>query len=267
MPSTTTKTTTATREPVAWPAHATTAGIHPKAWHAADTYEAARAAGCTLPSDLADRVHALATAANWTLQLEDMAGELSSGWDVDALAAAHTGQPMPDVTPLMQRDQLLAVRGEVAQRISAITSTLTTGVVAWLRDNDDTFVTDCLRPRFTDVIDQATPLADDMPATVRDDASALRAGRGDAWLALEGLAATYRLLIDSRQALAEITGWPATDPRRVHLIGARTTMHALDREPQHPVARFAHRVRNRDHQGLWMPTTSDVTAAAKGGAA
>lgn len=258
--TTTTRTKPDAATAVAWPAHATTTSSNAKAWHAADAYEAARAAGCTLPTDLTARVAALATAADWRLDLEDLAANLSNAWDDAAMAAAKAGKPMPDLAPLIEREQLLAVRGEVASRIGAIITTATTAVVAYMRDNADTIVADHLRPRFDTLVDDAAPLADAIPVTATDDAAALRAGCGAEWLALESHAATYRYLTDARNALADVTGWPAADPRRVHLIGSRTTMHALDREPQHPVARFAHRIRNRADIGLWMPSSADVAA-------
>jgi hypothetical protein len=244
----------------AWPAHATVTGAHPKTWHAADAYEAARAAGCTLPSDLIHRVTTVATAADWRLDLDRQAADLSNTWDNDAMTAARSGDPMPDLAPLMRRDQLLAVQGEVAHRIGAIITAATTAVVAFMRDEADTIVVNHLRPRFDTLVTEAATLADTMSATITDDAAALRASQGPQWLALEAHAATYRHLLDARQALAEITGWPITDPRRISIIGAHVTIHGLDREPTHAVARFAHRIRNREALGLWMPTLADVTS-------
>jgi len=259
--STTTPATVTIAPP--WPRHAYTGTVTSALPWAADVYDAMIAAGCDIPAGLIAEVQALTTAADWRVAVEAMASTLDATWNQDAAAAARSGQPLPDIEPLVRRAQLLSVRSEVGSRITAVTSQLAAGIVHWLRTHETEIILDAMRPRFDAVIAQATPIAEALPPDLDDDGAALRSGHGAPWVELDVLRRHYDSLVRARSALVEVTNtWPQSDPNRTLLIGYKATSALLNREPVHPIARFAHRVRNQHSFGLWRATPAQVTDAA-----
>ena len=248
-----------------WPSNAYVTGMSSRWTYCEDLYTAMLTAGCDIPAGLLAQVQALETAARWRISAADDAAYIDGTWNDAAVDAARRGEPMPDIDPLVRRQQLLNVRSEVGQRITDVTSRLGTALVVYLRNTADDLVLGYLRPVFDAIITDAAGYADAIPANVLDDGQALRAGLGGEWIALGNLERRYAALLTARNALAEIVDdWPHTDARRVMMIGSRVTVALLDREPQHPIARFASRVRNRDTYGLHMPTAADVEQLLRG---
>lgn len=244
-----------------WPAHAMISGRDQRVAIAEDFYAAVIKSGTLVPEDLHKLVQALDHAATWQVDLQTEADTLGTSWTRTAMDAAIACESIPDLGPLLRRQAILGVRADVTQRLHRVIELLTAQIVTYLRHHEETIVSDYLRPAFDALIAQAAPVAQQIPATVTDDGSALTSGVGVAWLQLTEQQTAYGNLCEARRTLNGVClSWPTSDPGLFVMLGRNFTERTMRQEPRHPVARFAWRVRNADTLGLWMPTSSDAAS-------
>lgn len=230
--------------------------------HAGDALDNATAAGCPIPSTIADRVRIAAHVSGWQNDAQRIGAEAEAAWRDQAVTAARNLAPLPPIDDLVRARAARDVDGLAAGLLLDLTRESVAAAYRAVRDHADDLIEHGLRPTWQTTLDTLEALAARISPLVVDEVTALKAGpdTAGAWLDAATLADTYWRLLRARHSLQLVAGLDPRDPDAHALVGRHLDARTLRAEPGHRVAVTLHRARTRTTLDLWMPTLREYAA-------